>query len=161
MDALAPPGNDDRESARDVLLAWFEELDANPVVAAVVADEMTDVERWFVRVQGEAKDVYSVWFELGQRTLRVESYVLPAPEENRGAFFEQLLRRNHGLRDITFAIGEEEAIYLEGRFDLRHVDDETLDRILGQIYETIERSFTAAVQVGFASRFPAQKEPST
>ena len=62
MDAHAPPSAGDLESARDALLAWFEELDANPVVAAVVADETADVERWFVRVHGEAKDVYSVWF---------------------------------------------------------------------------------------------------
>lgn len=158
MDAHAPPSIGDLESARDALLAWFEELDANPVVAAVVADETADVERWFVRVHGEAKDVYSVWFELGQRTLRVESYVMPAPEENHASFFERLLRRNRGLRDIAFAIGEEEAIFVEGRVDLRHVDGETLDRILGQIYETVERSFHAAIQIGFASRFAAQEQ---
>ena len=151
MDALAPPSDDDRNSARAELLAWFEELESNPVVAAVVADEERDG-RWFVRVHGEAKDVYSVWFTLDQRTLGVESYVLPAPEENHGPFFEQLLRRTGNLRDVAFCIGEEDSIFLKGRIDLRHVDPEVLDRVLGEIYETVEQSFQAALHLGFAFR---------
>jgi len=152
MSEFAPPDAAVRNIARQVLIDWLDELESNPVVDAVVPDEESATERWFVRVHGEAKDVYSVWFELRQRTLQVESYVLPAPEENPGAFYEQLLRRNNGLRDVAFCIGAEEAIFLTGRMDLRRIDHESLDRVLGEIYETVERSFRAALQVGFASR---------
>ena len=48
--------------------------------------------RWYVRMAGEEKDVITVWLTLGQRTLRYETYVLPAPEENVSEFNEQLLR---------------------------------------------------------------------
>ena len=153
MDALGPPGESVRQRAQETLTAWLDGLAENPVVAAVVADEESDEDRWFVRVHGEAKDVYSVWFTLGQRTLRVESYVLPAAEENHAAFFEQLLRRNAGLRDVGFCVGAEDAIYLQGRLDLRTLDIEDLDRCLGEIYEAVEVSFQAALRVGFASRF--------
>ena len=153
MDEFAPPDESVRHEARGTLTTWLEGLTENPVVAAVVEDEETDLDRWFVRVHGEAKDVYSVWFELRQRTLRVESYVMPGPEENHAVFFEQLLRRNANLRDIGFCIGAENAIYLLGRLDLRTLDTETLDRCLGEIYETIEASFQPAIQLGFASRF--------
>ena len=151
MDALGPPGDHVQESARNALEAWLTSLDDNPAVAAVVADEERDG-RWFVRVHGEARDVYSVWFTLDQRTLGVESYVLPAPEENHGPFFEQLLRRTENLRDVAFCIGEEDSIFLKGRIDLRHVGAEVLDRVLGEIYETVEQSFQAALHLGFASR---------
>lgn len=153
MDEFAPPDLDARSSARATLLDWLEELEQNPIVAAVVEDTESDAERWFVRVNGEAKDVYSVWFELAQRTLRVESYVLPWPEENHAALFEQLLRRNDSMRDLAFTIGQEDAIFLKARIDLRRVDSEVLDRLLGSIYEAVERSFAAAVRVGFARRF--------
>ena len=115
------------------------------------------MERWFVRVHGEAKDVYSVWFSLGQRTLRYETYVMPAPEENEAAFFEHLLRRNLGLRDLAYAIGEENAIFLRGQHDLRTLTTEVLDRVLGSIYAAIESGFRPALRLGFASRVTSRE----
>ena len=40
--------------------------------------------RWYVRLRGEQKDTFTVWFTLRQRTLHYETYVMPAPEENHG-----------------------------------------------------------------------------
>ncbi|MFT7474461.1 MAG: hypothetical protein ACI81L_001386 [Verrucomicrobiales bacterium] len=153
MDQFAPPTSDERSTARETLTAWLDGLSENPVVAAVVKDEESEAERWFVRVNGEAKDVYSVWFDLGQRTLAYETYVMPAPEENEAAFYEQLLVRNDSLRELAFTIGEEHAVFLKGRTDLRHVSEESLDRILGSVYEAIERCFVPAIRIGFATRF--------
>lgn len=153
MDEFAPPSSTERAKAAATLQAWFDSLTENPVVAAVVADEESDEDRWFVRVNGEAKDVYSVWFTLGQRTLAFETYVMPYPEENHAEFFEQLLRRNDRFRDLAFTIGEDNAIFLKGRVSLEDVDDELLDRILGSVYAAIEQCFQPAIRIGFASRF--------
>src|SRR3546814_20451064 len=71
--------------------------------------------RWFVRVRGEEKDVFTIWFHLRQRTLHYETYVMPAPEENAGALYEHLLRRNLKLYGAAFAIGEEDAVFLTGQ----------------------------------------------
>ena len=54
---------------------------------------------------------------------------------------------------MAFTIGSEEAVYLKGRLDLRHVDDEALDRVLGSVYGAIELCFQPALRIGFASRF--------
>ncbi len=152
MDEFAPPTDEQRAIARDTLAGWLAELDDNPVVAAVVADEdVTD--RWFVRVHGDSKDVYSVWFTLGQRTVAYETYVMPSPEENHAAFYEHLLRRNDKLRELSFTIGEEHAVFLKGRLDLRTLDHESLDRILGSIWAAVELCFQPALRIGFASRF--------
>ncbi len=153
MDDLAPPTPAERVEALAALTSWFASLEENPVVAAVVEDVESDADRWFVRVTGDAKDVYSVWFELGQRTLAFETYVMPSPEENHAAFYQQLLRRNDGFREMAFTIGADEAVYLKGRLDLRHVDDHALDRVLGSIYAAIEQCFQPALRIGFASRF--------
>lgn len=153
MDEHAPPTAAERATASSILQHWLGSLSENPVVAAVVADEESAQDRWFVRVTGEAKDVYSVWFELGQRTLAYETYVMPYPEENHAEFFEQLLRRNDRLRDLAFVIGDEDAIFLKGRASLEDVDTEMLDRILGSVYAAIELCFQSAIRIGFASRF--------
>ena len=73
-----------------------------------------DERRWYVRLRGEDKDFTTVWLTLGQRTLRYETYVMPAPEENEAALYEHLLRRNERLVGAHFSIGVEDAVFLRG-----------------------------------------------
>lgn len=134
--------------------AWLaRQLDENPIVAAVERDQESRERRWFVRVTGEEKDVFSIWFRLDQRSLHYETYVMPAPEENHAAFYHHLLQRNLKLHGAAFAIGEEDAVFLIGQLANGCVDDEELDRILGSLYVWVEHFFRPALRIGFASRF--------
>ena len=133
--------------------AWLAaELAENPTVAAVDRGEAGE-RRWYVRLAGEQKDTFTVWFTLDQRTLHYETYVMPAPEENHQAFYEHLLRRNLGLFGASFAIGEEDAVFLVGRLSNAAVDEAELDRVLGSLYAYVEQCFRPALRIGFASRF--------
>ncbi len=133
---------------------WLaEQLAENPVVVATERDEDADTLRWFVRVTGEEKDVFSIWLHLQQRTLHYETYVMPAPEENHEEFYAFLLRRNTGLMGAAFGIGDEDAIFLSGSLPNDAIDDGELDRILGSLYVWVERFFRPALRIGFASRF--------
>ena len=123
----------------------------NPVVAAVDRD-IEVPRRWYVRMLGEEKSVTTVWLTLGQRTIRYETYVLPAPEENHAAFYEHLLRRNDRLVGAHFSVGAEDAVYLRGDLPVAAVDDAELDRALGTLYATVEQCFRPALAIGFASR---------
>jgi hypothetical protein len=131
---------------------WLERerLD-NPALAAV--DRDTEATRWFVRLRGEEKDFTTIWLTLGQRTLHFETYVMPAPEENHAAFFEHLLRRNRSCNGVAFCIGDEDAIYLQGRLPVTAVDERELDRIVGSMYAYVEQFFRPAMRIGYASRF--------
>ncbi len=134
--------------------AWLAvQLDENPVVAAVERDRESGERRWFVRVRGEEKDVFTIWFTLRQRTLHYETYMMPAPEENAGAVYEQLLRRNTRLYGAAFAIGVEDAIFLVGQLANEAVTEDELDRILGSLYAWVEQCFRPAMRLGFAGRF--------
>ena len=152
-DAPASPAELDALEAR--IDAWLaRELAANPTVAAVDRDVDSGERRWFVRLRGEQKDTFTIWFTLRQRTLHYETYVMPAPEENHERFFEHLLRRNLKLYGAAFAIGDEDAVFLVGQLATAHVDEVELDRILGSMYAYVERFFRPALRIGFASRFP-------
>lgn len=129
------------------------QLDANPAVAAVERDLESGERRWFVRMHGEEKDVFTVWFTLRQRTLHYETYLMPAPEENAGALYEHLLRRNLRLYGAAFAIGDEDAIFLVGQLANDAVTDDELDRLLGSLYAWVEQCFRPAMRIGFATRF--------
>lgn len=129
------------------------QLIENPTVAAVDRDPQR-AGRWFVRVTGDQKDVFTIRFELRQRTLWYETYVMPAPEENHAEFYAHLLRRNKGLYGAAFVIGEEDAVFLQGQLDNALVSDEDeLDRVLGSLYVWVEQFFRPALRIGYASKF--------
>ena len=62
-----------------------------------------------VRLAGDDKANFTVWFDLRQRTLHAETQLLPAPEENPGPLYEYLLRANEALRGVAVSIGPEDA----------------------------------------------------
>jgi len=94
-----------------------------------------------------------VWLTLGQRTLRYETYVMPAPEEHREEVMELLLRRNDELVGAHFSIGAEDAVYLRGELPDAAVSADELDRLLGTLYVTVESNFRPLMRLAFASRF--------
>jgi hypothetical protein len=110
--------------------------------------------RWHVRLAGEAKDFTTVWLTLGQRALHVETYLMPAPEENEADLYAHLLTRNRTARGLWLCIGDEDAVYLVGQLPIALVDEANLDRVLGSAYAAVEQWFRPALRIGFASRFP-------
>jgi len=146
------------DGLRERIDAWLTEFaDGNDLVAAVDRGTSDDTPfgeaRWYVRMVGEEKDFTTVWLTLGQRTLRYETYVMPAPEDNVGAVTELLLRRNDTLVGAHFSIGQEDAVYLRGAIPDAAVTGDELDRILGTLYTTVEANFRPLLRLGFASRF--------
>lgn len=138
--------------------AWLDEFAAgNPLIAAIDRGTSDDTSlgepRWYVRMVGEEKEFTTVWLTLGQRTLRYETYVMPAPPEHREEVMELLLRRNDQLTGAHFSIGQEDAVYLRGEIPDQAVDADEIDRILGTLYTTVEANFRALIRLAFASRF--------
>lgn len=152
-DDLAPPATVAELDALEARLdAWLQrELEQSPVLVAVDRGEPGQ-RRWYVRLAGEEKEFTTVWLTLGQRALHLESYVMPAPEEDEATFYAHLLRRNRSTHGLWFAIGEEEAIFLVGQLPVGAVDEAALDRLIGSAYAYVERFFRPALQIGFATR---------
>lgn len=138
--------------------AWLDEFARdNPLVAAIDRGTSDDTSlgepRWYVRMRGEEKEFTTVWLTLGQRTLRYETYVMPAPAEHAAEVMELVLRRNDQLVGAHFSIGLEDAIYLRGELPDTAVTSDELDRVLGTLYVAVEANFRALVRLAFASRF--------
>lgn len=146
------------DDLRSRIDGWLDEFSTdNPMIAAVDRGTSDDTSfgepRWYVRMVGEEKDFTTVWLTLGQRTLRYETYVMPAPEENRAAVMEMVLRRNDQLVGVHFSIGAEDALYLRGEIPDTAVTADELDRVLGTVYTTVEAVFRPLLRLAFASRF--------
>jgi hypothetical protein len=132
---------------------WLDELaeQHDHILAVDRADD--GATRWYVRMRGEDKEFTTVWLTLGQRMLRYETYVMPAPEENDAELFEHLLRRNDALVGAHFSIGIEDAIFLRGEMPVGNVTLAEVDRALGTLYAQVEQCFQALLRIGFRSRF--------
>jgi hypothetical protein len=153
IDDLPPASEVELDLLEHQIDGWLGELaEENPVVAAVERGEPGE-RRWYVRIKGEEKDVSTIWLTLKQRALHVETYVMPAPEEDHATFYEHLLRRNRQTRMLWFAIGDEDAVFLVGQVPLAMLDGGALDRVVGSVYLYVEQFFRPALRIGFASRF--------
>lgn len=132
---------------------WLAELDAAYDHILAVDRNDDDGVRWYIRMRGEDKEFTTVWLTLGQRTLRYETYVMPAPEENAAELYEHLLRRNNSLIGAHFSIGIEDAVFLRGEMPLGQLTIDEIDRVLGTLYAQVEQCFQMLLRIGFRSRF--------
>jgi hypothetical protein len=135
---------------------WLHEMAVdNPTFEAIDRGEPGDGNepRWYVRLKGDEKDHITIWFTLGQRTLRYEAYVMPAPQEHVAEVYEAALRRNDKLVGAHFAIGVEDALFLRGELPHVALAEPELDRIIGSLFSYVEQAFPSLIRLGFASKF--------
>ena len=149
---------DELDALEQIIDDWFRRQQKElPILLDVARDE--DIERrWYARLEGEERDVTTVWLTLGQSTLKYATYILPYPDDNKEELFELLLRRNYDLVGAQFGIGPEHAVFLTGELPFHAVDEDELDRILGTIWEYVERYWRAALKMGFARQLKDKPE---
>ena len=153
MDPSPPADPEELADLEARIDAWLAaEAADNPMIDAVERGGPGE-RRWYVRVLGEEKDVWTAWWTLNQRTFRYETFLMPAPEENEKEFYEHLLIRNRDLTGMNLEIGDEHAVFLAGSMPVRSVTDADLDRVLGTMWASVERILRPALRIGFASRF--------
>jgi hypothetical protein len=141
----------DVDAARELVARHLEgSVSAEPFVQTVEYD--AELRRWYVRFTCEGRDATTIYFDLHERSLHYEVYFLPEPPGNLLELYEFLLRRNHAMYGAKFSLGPEGDVYLVGRVALEHLTANELDRIIGVLYELVERWFQPAVQLAYGRR---------
>ena len=124
--------------------------------AGVTAEELGDG-RWFLRLAGERKLGIGVHLAVGDRTLRVESFFMRAPEEQRERLYRDLLLRQATSYVLRFTLDEAGDLFLVGQVPLRAVTAEEVDRVVGSVLDLADAAYLPAVEIGFASSIAAEK----
>jgi hypothetical protein len=88
---------------------------------------------------------------VGEHALRMEAFVMRAPEERREDLWGWLLRRNARMYAVAFAIDAAGDIYLTGRMGLAGVTMDELDRLFGAVLTYADESFPTLLEIGFGS----------
>ena len=140
-----------RQAVHDLIAAHLEgPVAAEEWIQTVEYDP--EIPRWYVRFGCDGRDAATIYFDLHQRTLRYEVYFMPDPPTNQLELYRFLLARNHQNYGAHFSIGPDGDVYLVGRVLLEHLDVDELDRVIGVLYDLVERWFQPAIRIGFAPR---------
>lgn len=134
-----------RDLLEERIRLWLEDEEGSVEYAEEVEG------RWAVRMRQQARDATTVWFDVGERSLEFEAYVLPEPQAPAEVHRQAMVRNARSWR-CFFALDRENAIVLRGRLAADRVTLDELDRVLGEVYETIELAFRPMVRAGFPGR---------
>lgn len=88
---------------------------------------------------------------VGEHALRIETFVMRQPDENRERLWAWLLRRNARMYGVAFAIDGNSDVYLTGRLPLHAVTADELDRVLGAVVTYADESFNPMLEIGFGT----------
>ena len=152
----APLGDTDSASRlHETIQTWAQQWSASSLLG-IEHQPLPDDRghfHWLIRLKGEEKNVITLWLSLRQRSVHVESEVMPAPEENREALFRFLLVKNAELRDVHFAIGPEEGVYLMTQIPMNEVDVERLDELVVATLTYVDEIYPTAMSMGLPALY--------
>lgn len=124
------------------------------VITRWVADPESDVVyseqldgRWAARMRQSVREATTVWWWAGERSVKAEAYLFPAPAHQAEEVYRFCLARNAGTWRSRIAVDREGDIVIRARIANEHVTAAELDRVLGEIYELVELTFPTLVRL--------------
>jgi hypothetical protein len=133
---------------------WAELWHASSFVGEIEHQDVPDDRghfHWLIRLRGEERDVITLWLSLRQRTVFVETELMPAPEENIEALYRYLLVKNHELRELHLAIGPEAGIFLVAQVPVAELTTERMDELVGATVTYVDDMFPTVMSMGLPS----------
>ncbi|AWK71496.1 MULTISPECIES: YbjN domain-containing protein [Rhodococcus] len=110
-----------------------------------------DSTHFIVELPGERKLKTTTLLTVGTHGVRVEAFVCRKPDENFEGVYKFLLRRNRRLYSVAYTLDKIGDIYLVGQLAGHAVNEDELDRVLGQVLEAADGDFNTLLELGFAS----------
>lgn len=153
----APLGDEhDAERLDAVVRQWGEQWRAGGLAGETEHRTTPDDHghfHWLVRLRGEEKDTITIWLTLRQRTVYLETELMPAPEENRETLFRYLLVKNADLRGLHVAIGPEDGIYLVTSVPTGELTVDRLDELVGATVTYVDEIYPTAMTMGLPALY--------
>jgi hypothetical protein len=140
----------------ETLQEWAREWTAGSHVGSVEHQELPDDRghfHWLIRLKGDEKDVITMWLSLRQRTVFVETELMPAPEEDLETLYRFLLVKNHELRELHLAIGPEAGIYLVAQVPVGELNVARMDELAGATLTYVDEMYPTVMTMGLPSLY--------
>ncbi len=105
-----------------------------------------------LRMRQTCREATTVWFTVGDHTVGFEAYLLPPPPHEAEAVYRHCLIRGYRSWPAAIAIGPEGDLFVIGRIPLDALDERRLDEAIAAVYEVVEMSFPALLDLGYRTR---------
>lgn len=105
-----------------------------------------------IRMAQRSRDFTTVWFDVGDITVRTEAYLTPAPPHNEAQVYRLCAMRSFSSWPMHIAADPRGDIYVVGRIALDRLSETALDEAVGSVYELVDLSFRKIIEMGFQSR---------
>lgn len=138
------------ETLERAIRDWVDDPESDVVYAEQVDG------RWAARMRQTVRDATTVWWEVGERSLRAEAYVIPAPPRRAEDVYRLCLVRNATAWRVRFCLDPEGAVVIRARVGVGEVTAGVLDLVLAEIYEAVELSFPPLARLAFGR--PGERE---
>lgn len=152
------------ERLNDVIDEWAKQWREGGMLGEIEHQSSPDDKghyHWLIRLHGEEKDVITLWLSLRQRTVHVETELMPAPEENHEALYRFMLVKNAELKILHLAVGPEDGIYLMTEVPAGDLTVARLDELVGATMTYVDEIFPTAMTMGYGSLYRRRRKSGT
>ncbi len=154
-------GSDSLEVLDRTITGWadaWRSSGSNVVVEHATHPDDRGQYRWLIRLSGDEKDTIALWLTLRQRTVHVETEIMPAPESNKEDVFRFALVKNAEIRGVHIALGPEDGVYLMTQIPIGELTIERLDELVGATITYVDEIFPTAMTMAFPGLYRRRKK---
>ena len=132
-----------RDEAADLLDSTLESWVADPDNAAEWTGHHEG--RTGLRVAQRVRDCSTLWFDVGERTVAVETYLMPCLQRSRAEAYRYCLARNRTSWPAYLALDRHGDLYVMARSDTAAFDVAAIELVVGAVYELVELAFPTLI----------------
>lgn len=111
---------------------------------------------YVVGLVGRRRPSTLVWLVAGEQALAVEAFVMHVIADGRpeplARLHRHLLARNLRLRGVHFGLDDVGDVFLTGSLPLPAVDEDGVDRVLGEVLQLLEDEHEALLALAYGDR---------
>ncbi len=117
--------------------------------------ERVEAGAYVVTLHGRRRPRTLVWLLAGEQAVAVEAFVvhvIPGAAVAPDRLHRHLLARNLRLRGVHFALDDVGDVFLTGSMPLAAVDEDGIDRVLGELLQLVEDEQDALLALAYGDR---------
>lgn len=104
---------------------------------------------WSLELPSQRRGTIGVGLQAHERTVRLTSFVMRAPDRNHEGVYRRLLERNLEMAYWRYGVDRFGDIVLAARLDGDRLSAATLDEVLGLLITYIDEAFESLARLGF------------
>ena len=105
---------------------------------------------WTIELPSERRGAIGVGIRARERTVRMATFLMRAPDREREAVYRRMLERNLQMAYWRLGLDPDGDLYLAAHLDEPQLSTDGLDAVLGLLVTYVDEMYEGLVRLGFA-----------